>query len=175
MRIRSKIAYQAFQNRCSINELIVKQIASSYEQLTYSGSIPLIAGYTDQCIDQFDQILDGDVVSSTITKLMALNLDPVIRKRKEFLYIKKEMKGLKISDADELEPKQREKLLAQLTPRDDSGSTRSRDFSNSRGSPTVDRGSPTADGSTAGSNSPALSVLKHTAQTAKVLQLRIAI
>jgi hypothetical protein len=39
---------------------------------------------------------------------MALNLDPMIRKRKEFLYVKKELKGLGISDPDELDPKQRD-------------------------------------------------------------------
>jgi hypothetical protein len=50
-------------------------------------------------------------VSSTITKLMALNLDPKIRSRKEFLYIKREMKGLGISDVEELGPKQKEFFL----------------------------------------------------------------
>ena len=50
MRIRSKIAYQAFQNRVSINELIVKQIYDSYETLTLSRSIPYITEYSDECI-----------------------------------------------------------------------------------------------------------------------------
>lgn len=49
-------------------------------------------------------------MSSTITKLMALNLDPVLRRRKQFLYIKKELKGLGAASLDELEPKQRENL-----------------------------------------------------------------
>jgi hypothetical protein len=104
MRIRAKIAYQAFQNRMSINELIITQIAESYEVLTRSGSIPPVAEYSEQCLQQFDDVLDGDV-SSTITKLMALNLDPALRARKQFLYTKRELKGLGVTSMDELEPK----------------------------------------------------------------------
>jgi len=110
MRIRAKIAYQAFQHRVSINELFINQISESYEALTRSGSIPPVAQYSDQCLQQFDEILDGEIVSSTITKLMALNLDPVLRQRKQFLYTKKELKGLGVSSIDELEPKQQEYL-----------------------------------------------------------------
>lgn len=54
-------------------------------------------------------MLDGDV-SSTINKLMALNLDPALRTRKQFLYTKRELRGLGVSSMDELEPKQRENL-----------------------------------------------------------------
>jgi hypothetical protein len=50
MRIRSKIAYQAFQNRVSINELIVKQISVSYDELVGSGSIPPVAEYSERCL-----------------------------------------------------------------------------------------------------------------------------
>jgi hypothetical protein len=41
---------------------------------------------------------------------MALNLDPVLRQRKQFLYTKKELKGLGVASLEELEPKQRENL-----------------------------------------------------------------
>ena len=85
--------------------MIINQISESYEALTSSGSIRPVAEYSPECLQQFDEILDGEIVSSTITKLMALNLDPVLRQRKQFLYTKKELKGLGVSSIEELEPK----------------------------------------------------------------------
>ena len=63
-----------------------------------------MAEYSEQCLQQFDDVLDGEVVSSTITKLMALNLDPALRARKQFLYTKRELKGLGVTSMEELEP-----------------------------------------------------------------------
>ena len=45
MKIRAKIAYQAYQSRMSVNEVFLTQILNSYEELTNSGSIPPIAAY----------------------------------------------------------------------------------------------------------------------------------
>lgn len=43
MRVRMKISYQAFQNRMTISEHMLKTILNSYELLSLSGSIPKIA------------------------------------------------------------------------------------------------------------------------------------
>jgi hypothetical protein len=69
-----------------------------------------VAEYSEKCLEDFDEILDSEIVSSTITKLMALNLDPALKKRKQFLYAKRELKGLGVSSMEELEPTQREYL-----------------------------------------------------------------
>ena len=68
--MRAKIAYQAFQNKMSINELFLTQIQDSYDILTESESIPKIAGYTEECNEEFQNILDGEVVSEVMTQLM---------------------------------------------------------------------------------------------------------
>lgn len=46
MKIRSKIAYQAFQSRMSINELFISQICDSYYILTENGDIRKVADYS---------------------------------------------------------------------------------------------------------------------------------
>ena len=45
MRIRSKIGYIAFQNRMTINELIITQIQRSYLELSKSKQIKPIDPY----------------------------------------------------------------------------------------------------------------------------------
>ena len=77
MRVRAKICYQAFQNRESINELFVKQILTSFETLTASGSIPKIANYSEECMTEFNDLLNGDTAGSgTINRLMMWHMDP---------------------------------------------------------------------------------------------------
>ena len=50
LRIRSKIAYAAFQQRMTVNELLISTILSSYETLTASGSIHPVAYYSKACM-----------------------------------------------------------------------------------------------------------------------------
>lgn len=104
MKIRSKIAYQAFQSRMSINELFISQISDSYEILTENGDIPKVADYSQECIEKFDAILDGDF-NSCMQKLIQHNLDPVVRQRKETLYRQRELKDLGLKSLDQLESK----------------------------------------------------------------------
>lgn len=108
MRVRAKIAYQAFQNRMSINELFIKQIQESYRLLRYSGSIPPCAEYSDEILEEFHNMIEGEGSGNTILKLINMNLDPVLRKRKDFLYMKAELKGFGMRELEELEPPQRE-------------------------------------------------------------------
>ena len=53
LRVRSKIAYAAFQQRETVNELLIGAILSSYEALTASGSIPPVGYYSKACMRQF--------------------------------------------------------------------------------------------------------------------------
>lgn len=99
IRIRSKIAFQAFQKRVTINELFIEQIYNSYTLLTESGSIDPVTDYSKECMDQFHSILEGDL-SSIITKLIVHNRDPVVKARKQLLYQHKELKNLGIKDID---------------------------------------------------------------------------
>jgi len=78
----------------SINELIIKQISESYTVLRYSGSIQACAEYSDKILKDFSDLIEAESVGNTIIKLVNLNLDPVLRKRKDFLYMKQELKGM---------------------------------------------------------------------------------
>lgn len=42
---------------------------------------------------------------------MALNLDPIIKQRKTFIYLKKELKGLGFTEIDELEQNLEQKQI----------------------------------------------------------------
>ena len=53
--------------------------------LTENKNIDKVADYSQDCIDKFDAILDGDF-NSCMQKLIQHNLDPVVRQRKETLY-----------------------------------------------------------------------------------------
>lgn len=99
MRIRIKISFHAYQNRELISELIIKQIQKSYEVLTESGSIKPVANYSKQLMDDFDNILVGDI-SQCMTRLMALNHDPVLFERKQLLYKQKELRSLGFNHVD---------------------------------------------------------------------------
>lgn len=70
----------------SINELLIKQISESYQVLRYSDSIPPCAEYSDEILSQFAEMIEADSTGNTILKLINMNLDPVLKKRKEFLY-----------------------------------------------------------------------------------------
>lgn len=54
MKIRSKIAFESFQKRKTINEIMLTQMLNSYEVLTSTGSIPPIAYYPQPLLDYFD-------------------------------------------------------------------------------------------------------------------------
>ena len=71
--------------------------------LTKSGSIPPVTDYSEECLEQFNGILDGGI-SAIIKGLIIHNRDPVVRARKQMLYEKKELKLLgfnSIDDCDE--------------------------------------------------------------------------
>lgn len=72
--------------------------------LTESGSIPPIADYPQTCIDQFDELLYGDITGAgnTMPKLIEFNLDKVLRARKKQKYIQKELRALGLDSFDEL-------------------------------------------------------------------------
>lgn len=75
----------------SINELFISQIYESYKVLVASGSIPRIAEYSQESITEFESILNSDASSDTINRLMIWASDPVIKTRREFCYLKKEV------------------------------------------------------------------------------------
>jgi len=77
MRVRSKIAYHAFQKRMTINELIISQIYSSYKTLTRSGSIQPIAPYSKRLMRDFDQLIDSPNALS-LNSLLELARDPCV-------------------------------------------------------------------------------------------------
>ena len=101
LRIRSKIAYAAFQQRETVNELLIGTILSSYEALTTSGSIPPVGYYSRACMRQFQTILDGDI-GTCVKRLVTHNRDPEVRKRKFQLYKAKELKLLGLRSIEEL-------------------------------------------------------------------------
>ena len=71
----------------SINELFCTQILSSYNTLVASGSIPRSAPYSDECMTEFNDILNGESVGGdTIARLLLWYLDPILKARKKFLY-----------------------------------------------------------------------------------------
>lgn len=49
-------------------------------------------------------MLESDVSGDTILRLIRLNMDPVLKERKDFLYMKNELKGMGYKHLDELEP-----------------------------------------------------------------------
>ena len=77
MKIRSKIAYSAFQNRMSINEVFLNRILDSYTVLTESGSIPPIANYSPALMEYFDKAL-VQAEMSVVDVLFTLNGNPTI-------------------------------------------------------------------------------------------------
>lgn len=112
----------------SINELIIKQILESYTILKDSGSIPPCAKYSDEILSQFEVLLQPpgneaekpandnadsshENSNNTIVKLIKINLDPVLRARKDFLYQRAELKGFGYNDIEDLDPKQRAYFL----------------------------------------------------------------
>lgn len=88
----------------SINELIIKQIQASYYILRDSGSIPPCAKYSEESLESFKEMLESDVSGDTILRLIKLNMDPVLKERKDFLYMKNELKGMGFKYMEELEP-----------------------------------------------------------------------
>lgn len=64
--------------------------------------IPHTAPYTIESINLFNEILEAPV-SQTISGLMELAHDKVIRRRREQLYLKKEFKILGIKSIDDLD------------------------------------------------------------------------
>ena len=70
----------------SINELILNQVLNSYETLTASGSIPKIANYKDETIEQFERDAFEVSENSTLEILFNLTLDPEFVRRKMILY-----------------------------------------------------------------------------------------
>lgn len=92
MRVRHKISYYSFQNRMTINELFLTTILRSYRELTKSGSIPKIAPYTDETMRYFVELMNTPNSSEVMKNLFVLARDPVIRKRKEEIYKKKELR-----------------------------------------------------------------------------------
>ncbi len=74
--------------------------------LTESGSIPAIAEYPQSCIDQFDDLLYGDIsgAGNTMPKLIDFNLEPVLKDRKRQKYIERELKELGLTSLKELAP-----------------------------------------------------------------------
>lgn len=59
MKVRIKIGYAAFQKRMTISELFIDRIYSSYKALTRTNSIPEIAPYPQQLLQEFDELLDS--------------------------------------------------------------------------------------------------------------------
>ena len=62
--------------------------------LTYSGTIPKIAEYSQETIEEFEDILNNDEASDTIGRLMVWHQDPVVKARRELVYLKKEILSL---------------------------------------------------------------------------------
>lgn len=109
MRVRSKIAYHAFQKRMTINELIISQIYSSYKTLTRSGSIQPIAPYSKRLMRDFDQLIDSPNALS-LNSLLELARDPCVQKRKGDIYKRKELARLGVSSMGELPREEQIKL-----------------------------------------------------------------
>ena len=65
--------------------MFIKQILNSYEFLTETGSIPTVTNYSPKILQKFDEILSGDI-SQCLSKMIALNHDPVVFDRKQKLY-----------------------------------------------------------------------------------------
>ena len=59
MGIRSKISYHSMKKRMTINEFLLKNILSSYNELVKSESIPPIAGYSRNLLKRFDEMLNN--------------------------------------------------------------------------------------------------------------------
>jgi len=109
MRVRSKIAYHAFQKRMTINELIISQIYSSYKTLTRSGSIQPIAPYGKRLMRDFDQLIDSPNALS-LNSLLELARDPCVQKRKGDIYKRKELARLGVSSMSDLPREEQIKL-----------------------------------------------------------------
>ena len=86
----------------TVNEFLIQGIARSYKTLIEEAEIPVCAPYTKESFDLFNDILDAPM-TSTIIGLMELAHDPVLRKRKEQIYMQKEFKTLGINDMNDLD------------------------------------------------------------------------
>lgn len=95
----------------SINELFINQIYDSYKVLVASGSIPKIAEYSQESITEFESILNGEASSDTINRLLIWASDPIIKTRREYCYLKKEVLQLGYYTLEEMPPDLREKLM----------------------------------------------------------------
>lgn len=67
--------------------------------LVQSETIKPVTDYSEECLQDFNTILDGDI-SSIILKLIKHNRDPVVRARKQMLYEKKELRLLGINSLE---------------------------------------------------------------------------
>lgn len=82
MRVRSKISYCAFRKRMPVAELMLRQIYSSYNALTNSGSIPRIAPYPKTTLQFFDELINDPNSFACVPELLELGRDPVLRARR---------------------------------------------------------------------------------------------
>jgi len=64
MGVRTKIGYHSFKKRMTINEYMLKNILTSYNDLVKSGSIPPIADYPKALLTRFDEMLNNPQASA---------------------------------------------------------------------------------------------------------------
>ena len=86
----------------TINELFLSTILRCYRELTSSGSIPCIANYTPEILTFFNELLNDPTSGETMKNLFTLAKDPVVRARKESIYIKKEFAALGVEKMEDL-------------------------------------------------------------------------
>jgi len=86
----------------TLNELFLSTILRCYRELTASGSIPPIANYSPEIIHFFTEILNDPTSGDTMKNLFTLAKDPVVRARKEKIYIDKEFAALGVEKMEDL-------------------------------------------------------------------------
>ena len=72
MKVRSKISFQAFRNKETVVELILKQISKSYKKMCKTGCIEPTMHYPKEVKEIVEKIMEGNY-SGTVYHLMEYN------------------------------------------------------------------------------------------------------